>query len=299
MKKFLFAISLLLLLPFAARAQMTEPIGRDVASKKTIGTYNLSVTYNFSYLRDTVRKSRRVDIERLDIGKEFSRYYSALAEQEDSALCGRLVETGGKSRSSFAFADTPQRYEDFFINYPKKGVLTCRTEIVNTDYEYTEPVSKFNWTFVDSTAEVLGYKCKMAVATFRGREWRVYYTEDVPTKYGPWKFYGLPGLILKAADSKNWFEWEAVGISQEPGNICIYDEKAGRTIGHDKIYYKTTARDKVRGLQKMIWDNPVQLGEMHGNHTYKYYDDEPDKALVRPEDYASFRESYIPPMELK
>jgi GLPGLI family protein len=292
---------LMLLTALSVKAQYFIPSGRDIASKKAVGSYNLLVTYNFTYIRDTVNKRRKTDIERLETGKGVSRYYSILAEQKDSSFCSTLVATNGKSSGSgmFFYDGQPERYEDFYLNYPEKGVLTCRTELFNTDYEYSEPIPEFSWTFKDSTEEVLGYKCRIAETTFRGRSYVVYFTEDIPVKSGPWKFNGLPGLIMKVTDDKGWFIWEATGISQEIGNIFIYDPAYGKTKGHEILYLKKTNRKQLRTLQKMEWDNPIGLSQMYGVHTYKYYPPTFEKEDVRKEDYASFRTPYIPPLELE
>lgn len=292
---------LMLLTALSVKAQYFIPSGRDIASKKAVGSYNLSVTYNFTYIRDTVNKRRKTDIERLETGKGISRCYSILAEQKDSSFCSTLVATNGKSSGSgmFFYDGQPERYEDFYLNYPEKGVLTCRTELFNTDYEYSEPIPEFSWIFKDGTEEVLGYKCRIAETTFRGRSYIVYFTEDIPVKSGPWKFSGLPGLILKVTDNKGWFIWEATGISQRHGKIYTYDLSLGQTIGHDKLYMEKITRKQLRVLQKMEWENPILIGEMHGTHMYKYYPPIYERELVRAEDYAEFRTPYIPQLELE
>jgi GLPGLI family protein len=301
--KFIFTLFLFSFTALPLNAQYFSPYGRDIASKKPIGSYNLSVTYNFTYIRDTTNKRRKIDIEKLEIGKEFSRYYSVLAEQQDSSVCNALNTANGKGHSSnmFFYSGQPERYEDIYLNYPKKGTLTCRTELFDTDYEYTESLPHFKWSFKDGFEEIMGYKCKIATTTFRGRSYEVWFTEEIPTTYGPWKFNGLPGLIMKVTDDKGWFIWEATGISQEIGNIYIYDPAYGKTKGHEKFFIKKITRKQLRALQKMEWDDPISIALLHKCYTYKLYKNNgiPTSELVRKEDYASFRTPYIPPLELE
>ncbi|OYQ38267.1 hypothetical protein CHU92_05815 [Flavobacterium cyanobacteriorum] len=57
--------------------------------------------------------------------------------------------------------------------------------------------SGFNWELHNETKDILGYTCQKATCRFRGRDYTVYYTTSIPVSDGPWKFSGLPGLILE------------------------------------------------------------------------------------------------------
>jgi len=61
------------------------------------------------------------------------------------------------------------------------------------------------WQLLDKTKQINGYECKMAKGTFRGREYTVWYAPALPYPYGPWKLFGLPGIILEAQDKKKQF----------------------------------------------------------------------------------------------
>ena len=65
--------------------------------------------------------------------------------------------------------------------------------------------------------------CKSAKISFRGRDYKAFYTEKIPIPEGPWKFYGLPGLILHVKSEDESFEWEAINIAHnQSDNICSY-----------------------------------------------------------------------------
>lgn len=55
----------------------------------------------------------------------------------------------------------------------------------------------FDWKIEQETTIILGYNCQKATLHFRGRDFIVYFTSEIPFSDGPWKLSGLPGLILE------------------------------------------------------------------------------------------------------
>ena len=50
----------------------------------------------------------------------------------------------------------------------------------------------------------------------------VWFTRDIPISTGPWKFAGLPGIILKATDTEQNFSFECIGLTQQTLPIVNY-----------------------------------------------------------------------------
>lgn len=68
------------------------------------------------------------------------------------------------------------------------------------------PQLKWNLDF-DDIKKIDNYDCNKATVDFRGRSYVVWYTREIPSFFGPWKFSGLPGLILEIIDSTNTYHW--------------------------------------------------------------------------------------------
>ena len=85
------------------------------------------------------------------------------------------------------------------------GQTTMREFIFPHEYEGYEPTPDITWTLTDDTLTVSGYLCQQAMATFRGLEWHVWYTEEIPSSAGPWRLRSLPGLIVKAESEVHTF----------------------------------------------------------------------------------------------
>jgi len=101
--------------------------------------------------------------------------------------------------------------------------------------------SSENW----HTATVAGYLCRKAVCSFRGRVIEAWFSPDIPINNGPWKFGGLPGLILKLYDIDRLkvFECTAIEIFQQ-----AYPVKK-----HEFTQYVETSRDKYRKLVREMY----------------------------------------------
>ena len=66
---------------------------------------------------------------------------------------------------------------------------------------YEDHVS-IDWNIKNEKKEVQGLQCQKATAKFRGRKYEAWFTMEVPVAFGPWKFHGLPGLIIEITDTK-------------------------------------------------------------------------------------------------
>jgi GLPGLI family protein len=59
-----------------------------------------------------------------------------------------------------------------------------------------------NWKVTNEKKMIKNLNCQKASAMFRGRTYTAWFTTELPIAEGPWKFKGLPGLILSIEDDK-------------------------------------------------------------------------------------------------
>ena len=197
---------------------------------KVIDKLKYTITYRTKSVRDTTkldsvgRYNYGNEDTQLEVGEKVSYFYSATrrAYMENllKSLDGRSVQIQGS---------TPARGNlsmDFYRGYPT-GKSTYLDEVLGEKFRITEPLEQPRWDIIaDSTKQILNYDCQMARCTFKGRIWTAWFTIDIPLDNGPWKLYGLPGLILRAYDSKQQYIFDCVGMKQagEAENIT-YDPK--------------------------------------------------------------------------
>ena len=98
----------------------------------------------------------------------------------------------------------------------KSNTAETRNAVATTNIMYTEPIPEMEWKIVaDSAKNICGHSCKLATTTWRGREWKAWFAPDINVSAGPWKFHGLPGLILEMDDTTGAVHWGATEIKAE------------------------------------------------------------------------------------
>lgn len=58
----------------------------------------------------------------------------------------------------------------------------------------------YSWKITNETKQIQNFTCYKATTSFRGNTFEAWFTPEIPINAGPWKWYGLPGLILEATD---------------------------------------------------------------------------------------------------
>ena len=79
-----------------------------------------------------------------------------------------------------------------------------------------EPLNLFEWKPSMDTKIILGYTCHKATCNFRGRDYVAWFARDIPFKAAPWKFHGLPGVILEVYSTDGYCSWVAEGLEIRP-----------------------------------------------------------------------------------
>ena len=113
---------------------------------------------------------------------------------------------------------------------------------------YEETPGEWNWAIGADTKEILGYQCIMAETDYHGRKWTVWFAPEIPLHNGPWKFDGLPGLILEATSADGQYSFTATGIQQT--------HKLITPVYLSEEYDKTTRQSFLKE-QRHFMDNPV------------------------------------------
>jgi GLPGLI family protein len=81
------------------------------------------------------------------------------------------------------------------------------------------------------------YDCRRATCKFRGREYEVWYTLDIPIPSGPFKLGGLPGLILEARSLDGIVEFTFSSLKLSNLITGVIQPPTGKDIGMTNAEY--------------------------------------------------------------
>ena len=227
-------------------------IQSSVPETTELGVENMEFVYDYSYCVDTtgaLSENMTSDRMLLQISPTgLSKFSSHKNLTIDSIL--PYLSTDQRAAAAMEGKLSNGEFMTIYKNYPE-GKLTHTEKICTDWFKYEEDMPQFDWELTDSTVNVLGYDCHEAKCTFRGRDWTVYYTDEIPVMEGPWKFHGLPGLIMKATDKNGEYRFECVGINS----------KGVRPITIYNVPFNVTSRPKYYDTKHRYECNPYAYAE--------------------------------------
>ena len=255
-KTYIYSLLTLLIFPFGeivAQYSQYSSLSRYIGKGHIaiLDSAKTRISYSLNYVPDStnlqkVMKDRKV----LLIGDEWMHFYSYYVRQADSAATANVDKGKTHARFKMPSGVAEEGYEVFtHVPTNKRTVLEPITDL--SIYRYEEPVETPRWIISDETCTILSYPCQKATTRFRGREWTVWFSSAIPLNTGPWKLSGLPGLILKATDSKGHYLFECIGIEQ-----LKKMKQPIIMLQHSSTYVKCT-RAEYRKAQKQFYDNYV------------------------------------------
>ena len=219
-----------------------------VVRRKAIDTASLRIKYAWG-ATDITQDSTYLDCGQLLIGQRMTKYSSWFVEVADSQRVqwakmnphAQSVPNGtwwmrGKKPGVWS----EYQYSNIFIHGDTLNEWAVMPMGQEWPQRYEEKWNGQDWTLQGDTASFLGHQCQKAMCHWRGRDYIAWFAPDIPIRRGPWKFGGLPGLIMKVHDVDSLYVFEAVAI--ENGNFPIWQ--------YPKDEFMKSSRQKTWKLQK-------------------------------------------------
>ena len=145
----------------------------------------------------------------LDISPEKSVFYSENRIKRDSIM-QKAFQNGGGGRSSIS-RDQMEGLRssiNYSVEKDKSNQKIYYKDRIGRDIYSYEEDRPMTWKISSETRKIGDYKVQKAETDFGGRKWTAWFTTDLPYQDGPYKFGGLPGLIVKVEDDKGDYSFD-------------------------------------------------------------------------------------------
>ncbi|WP_407483367.1 GLPGLI family protein [Elizabethkingia meningoseptica] len=245
---------------------------------------NYKIGYEYSIKRgDSIKKQVTI----LAIKDRDSYFFGNNSYIADSIINDRMKAS--KDGSMISFKNLPS---DFIVYYLKKDITSNSITYYSNEFprnmEYQEDVT-FKWNIKNEFIDIFGYRCQKATLSMYGRKWIAWFSPEIPINNGPYKFFGLPGLIMNISDEEKNHSFKIISFQNQSVDInFIYDDKYIKTTKSKYLAYrkqykkdpfmfiktliKSTGINSIKGKngQDVNFTDLVKMREKEALEEYKF-----------------------------
>ena len=216
---------------------------------------NKRFIYEYKFIPDSTNvEDVKTEMMFLDTSKEGSKYYSYTVFNSDSlmkvdlekqlAATGSINVRSDMQKGSVRYSVT-KTYPDYKTNLHRR--LSMDAYSISDD-------RKINWKISSEKEKIGEWNAQKAEADFAGRHWVAWFSTEIPIQDGPYKFHGLPGLIVKIEDKTGSHKMELRGIKNIQGDLNINVFEAKEIAINSKQFQKVIKEyenDPTKGIKQM------------------------------------------------
>ncbi|KFF01416.1 hypothetical protein IX39_12690 [Chryseobacterium formosense] len=154
-----------------------------------------------------------------------------------------------------------KRFRTILIDDLKNHNTLFTFQIKKNNFLISDTVPEIKWDIKHKETKRIGkYNCKKATANFRGTVVEAYYTTEIPVSIGPYKFSGLPGLILelKTGGTDN-YSWIVKNIQYPYTGVVDYSTKYIAALPKKTMKNLVAEIDKRNSEEQSIFLSKLQL----------------------------------------
>lgn len=223
-----------------------------VMSIFSIITYaqNQRFSYEYKFVIDSIQKNQsESEIMFLNVFSKGSQFYSKEVAESDSIMEATIKKqansgsmninlSGVKSNGKVRY-QIEKSYPDYSLSYFNK---------LGSDEYLVQDSRNQNWKILPDKEKIGDLMTQKATCSFAGRKWTAWFTTEIPIQDGPYKFHGLPGLIVKLEDQTKSHVFELKGVKK------LTDEHVFKSF-KDKNRYKPLIVINETKFKKVFLDN--------------------------------------------
>lgn len=140
----------------------------------------------------------------------------------------------------------------FYKNIETKELIS-KEKLMSKTFIVEDHLLEIKWEIKDEKKTIATYECQKAIGEFRGRVYTAWFTLDIPVSTGPWKLWGLPGLILEAYDADKEVQFLFKSLKIDTDTASLMPPTGKNTISWDE--YTQLAIRKLKAFVKFLGSN--------------------------------------------
>lgn len=214
-----------------------------------INAQNQRFIYEYKYVIDSTAKDKpETEMMLLDLSPKGSKFYSKDYFESDSLMRAVIEKQskGGNADINFSGIKFKGKVRYSIEKaYPDYSAIFF-TSLASDEYMIRDGRTQ-NWKVLSEKEKVGNFVSQKATCNFAGRKWTAWFTTELPIQDGPYKFHGLPGLIIKLEDASRTHIFELKGVKKLPKEYewksTKDKERYNPLIAIDETRYKKVYQD--------------------------------------------------------
>jgi GLPGLI family protein len=231
---------------------------------EVIDSINYKCQYLYEFQLDSTNiNNRRTEDMNLLIGDSISQFGHYSQYILDSLLNACITKTTTfENIIPIVKKNKPSFFTKYYVlKNHKKHSIDLFEHITPLFYQISDNCL-FKWELIsDSDTTISNYYCQKAKLKFGGRNYTAWYTTEIPISDGPYKFKGLPGLIVKIKDTKNQHIFTLTSFTTliHPKPLIISTRATKKITYLEYTKAKKMKNEELSGI--MYNSNKIQLNE--------------------------------------
>jgi len=241
---------------------------KSVTQKSEVWRFKSQALYHYSFQSDSTNSAtKRTVLTELFIGDTMALFQTRKKTERDSTIFQRIGNSG--KITIYVGEINPLNFQ---ILQGEKQLTTFESlnglslELNNELYCYKEN-AELPWQLTSDTMVIHDVSCQKALLQWEGRNWIVWFAPEIPISHGPYKFAGLPGLIVRAYDMQNFFCFDLQSLQLDE------ELSVPMKIRPDLRIVQTTKKDfyaKRKNLRDNMYEIGIAAGQKPREKTKKF-----------------------------
>lgn len=215
---------------------------------------NYQAIYRLNYQSTKVDDKQKQEDMLLFISSKFTKFLSIGKHKKDSLLRNKK---NTNSNFSEVLRNIPKtNFNYVIINELDNSKIIYNQKILKDNFSYEEyPALK--WEISDEKKTVSGYSSQKAITEYAGREYTAWFTSEIPVSSGPYKFGGLPGLIIDISDKDKDYNFKLIKLKKLDSPILL--ENNPNIIKTEKDVFLKVLKDYEENPFKKMEQSGIKI----------------------------------------